>query len=127
MSVNPISDGPLARSIRAKLEEAFDPVELVVTDQSSEHAGHVGARGYGAESHFHVRLVSERLRDLPRVARSRVVHDILAEEMPRIHALSLDLHEPEGGTKTGVPNRDPETGKNRAWATKDTTKGVAFE
>ena len=133
MSVNPVGDGPIATSIREKLEEFFRPVELVVTDQSDQHAGHAGAKGFSGESHFHVRIVSERFRDLPRVARAQVVHEVLQEEIPRIHALSLDLHEPDGAVAPGKsfvepdPDRDPDTGKAKGWSTKDTTKSTAFK
>ena len=143
-----VSDYPtLAMAMRAKLEEAFEPTHLVIEDQSHLHAGHGGAREHAArhgsgESHFHVSMASDRFRELPRVARHQAVHQVLSEIMPRIHALSLDLREEAGpansdhakadsggGTVQGHDpiNRDPDTGKSRAWVSKDTTKARAFK
>ena len=129
----------LADAIRAKLDEAFEPSLLEVVDESHLHAGHRGAAEHAAEhgsaeSHFKVVIVSDRFREIPRVARHQAVHQVLAEVMPRIHALSIDAREGDGkkaggGTEQGNDpvNRDPDTGKSKAWATKDTTKGVAFK
>jgi BolA family transcriptional regulator, general stress-responsive regulator len=82
---------------RARIEEllraAFAPLELEVADESERHRGHAGAAG-GA-GHFRVRLVSERFRAAPRLARHRMVYDALAGEIgPEIHALALDLAAP---------------------------------
>ena len=136
----------IADAIRHKLEEAFAPSALVVTDQSHLHAGHAGAKAHADEhgndeSHFHVQIISDRFREIPRVARHQAIHQVLAEVMPRIHALSIDAREgagPDdelakagsgGGTVQGhhPENVDPETGKSKAWATKDTTKSVAYK
>lgn len=82
---------PLAEVIRAKLESAFHPVELEVTDESEGHRGHGGWRE-GGETHFRVRMRAPGLAALTRVARERAVHKVLAEELAtRIHALALDL------------------------------------
>jgi BolA protein len=80
----------MAETIRQKLTAAFAPVELVVTDDSAKHAGHMGARP-GGETHFSVRLVSDVFAGLGRVERQRRVYAALAEELKpdRIHALAL--------------------------------------
>ena len=79
----------------AKLSHAFDPVRLDVTDESARHAGHAGARPEG-ETHFRVEVVSDAFQGLSRVARQRLVHQALAEEMEtRVHALSLATLTPE--------------------------------
>ena len=132
----------IADAIRAKLEEAFDPSHLDVVDQSHLHAGHAGAAEHpGGESHFHVSIVSDRFREIPRVARHQAIHEVLSEVIPRIHALSIDAREgpgPDdelakapssgGGTVQGhhPRNVDPDTGKSKAWATKDTTKSTGL-
>lgn len=77
--------------IRERLEQAFTPRELEVVDDSESHRGHGGYRE-GGESHFNVRIRSERFGGMSRIARHRAVHDALGRDlMGRIHALALDL------------------------------------
>ena len=79
----------------AKLTRALDPVRLDVVDESARHAGHAGARPEG-ETHFRVEVVSEAFEGLPRLARQRLVHQALAEELKtRVHALSVTARTPE--------------------------------
>ena len=76
-------------NIRAKLEGHFQPVRLVVENQSHLHAGHAGDDGTG-ETHFAVEIVAEAFRGQSRVACHRMVHHILEEDLStRIHALSI--------------------------------------
>ena len=70
----------LLAEIEARLRGALAPSELVLRDDSALHAGHAGAREGG---HYHALIVSERFRNLPRVARHRLVYDALAELMKR--------------------------------------------
>ena len=85
----------IAHRIEAKLEEAFAPLELEITDESSKHAGHGGWRPQG-ETHFHVRAVSADFAGLTRMARQRAVYALLKDEFAAgLHALSLDLKTPE--------------------------------
>ena len=75
--------------ITEKLTAALHPEALDVTDDSARHAGHSGAQP-GGETHFNVRIVSAHFDGLPRVARHRLVYDILADELrTRVHALAL--------------------------------------
>lgn len=84
----------VAENIRRKLEQALQPVQLEIRDNSARHAGHAGARE-GGESHFHVTAVSPRFSGLNRVARQRLVYGALAEELAGpVHALSLALRAP---------------------------------
>ena len=77
--------------ITQKLEAAFSPRELEVTDVSESHRGHAGFQE-GGESHFDVRLRSEAFAGLSRIARHRAVHAALgADLMAAIHALALDV------------------------------------
>jgi BolA protein len=79
----------VADQIRAKLTGALQPSRLEITDDSHLHAGHAGARE-GGESHFTVEVVSASFEGLGRVARQRLVYDILKEEMAGpVHALAL--------------------------------------
>ena len=89
--------GPIAKSIKQKLEKTFSPTQLKVIDESHKHAHHKGAQEHAAkhgsgESHFHVIIAAPRLESLSRVAAHRAVMDVLADEMKNgIHALRLDI------------------------------------
>jgi len=89
----------VAATIEAKLRAALAPVRLVVTDDSARHAGHAGARP-GGETHFTVEIVAAGFAGLSRVARHRMVNQLLAEELAGgVHALSLKTLAPgEDGT-----------------------------
>jgi BolA family transcriptional regulator, general stress-responsive regulator len=85
----------VAQIIETKLTEALRPVALVVTDDSARHAGHAGARD-GGESHFTLDIVSAEFTGKSRVARQRLVYQLLAEELKGpIHALSLVTRTPD--------------------------------
>jgi BolA protein len=83
----------IADRIRDKLAAEFSPGLLDVQDDSARHAGHSGATradGSRGETHFTVRIVSEKFTGLSRVERQRRVFAVLAEEMAGpVHALSL--------------------------------------
>ncbi len=85
-------------SIRQKITEALKPDRLVVTDESHLHAGHAGARE-GGESHFRLLIVASAFEGLNRVARQRIVNDVLREELrEQIHALAMKTLTPEEDT-----------------------------
>ncbi len=87
--------GPVARRLEDKLRAAFAPSRLAIVDESARHRGHAGARPEG-ETHFRVAMVSAAFRGKSRIARQRLVHKVLAEELAgRVHALALDLKAPE--------------------------------
>ncbi len=91
--------GPLERALNDKLQSVFAPEVLEITNQSHLHSGHGGVKDFkdkmGAgfegpiESHFNVKIVSAKFDGVSRLARQRMVLDLLAEEMKIIHALSL--------------------------------------
>lgn len=75
--------------METKLTQALAPDSLTIKDVSHLHAGHAGADPAG-ETHFNVTVVSSRFDGLGRVARQRLVYDIVAEELrERVHALAL--------------------------------------
>lgn len=79
----------VADRIHQKLTAALAPLRLDIADDSHKHAGHAGARP-GGESHFSVEIVSAAFEDQPRVARQRIVYEILKEELEGpVHALAL--------------------------------------
>lgn len=77
--------------IRARLEAAFAPQELVVIDESESHRGHAGYQE-GGESHFRVEIASAAFEGMDRIARHRAVHKALgADLVAEIHALALTI------------------------------------
>lgn len=94
-----------------KLTAALSPLRLEIEDQSHKHAGHAdriaalsrqgaGTGGHapvdgGGETHFKVLIVSAAFEGQGRVARQRLVYDILKDELAeRIHALALTTQTP---------------------------------
>lgn len=89
--------GRIAGTLREKLTQAFAPDELEVVDDSARHAGHSGAR-QGGESHFNVRIRSAAFTGQTRLARQRMVHRVLSEELAGpVHALSVMALAPDEG------------------------------
>ena len=85
----------VAQTLREKLTRALAPERLEIVDESHLHAGHAGARE-GGESHFRIDVVSTAFAGRARIARHRLVHDILAEEIAGpVHALSLTARTPD--------------------------------
>lgn len=84
----------VADRIRSKLQAAFAPARLAVTDDSARHKGHAGARPEG-ETHFTVEIVSAAFVGMSRVERQRRIYGVLAEELAGpVHALSLSARAP---------------------------------
>lgn len=74
-----------------KLSAEFAPSHLEVLDESQKHHGHAGWRE-GGETHFRVRIASERFSGLDRVARHRAVMSALSDELKgRVHALAIEV------------------------------------
>jgi BolA family transcriptional regulator, general stress-responsive regulator len=86
-------------AIRARLEAAFEPVELDIVDESRLHVGHPGARD--GRGHFNVRIVSKRFIGTSSLQRHRMVYEALDDLMKtEIHALSLTAHAPSTDPRT---------------------------
>lgn len=85
---------PISReAIEAALQDALQPQQLEVQDDSHLHVGHAGARD---GKHFSVRITSARFSGCSRVARHRLVYDSLRLLMPTgIHALAIEAHAPD--------------------------------
>jgi BolA family transcriptional regulator, general stress-responsive regulator len=76
------------------LTEAFDPVTLVITDDSARHAGHAGAAP-GGEKHYSVEIVADAFAGLSRVQVQRTVMLVLQKEFDSgLHALALKAAAP---------------------------------
>lgn len=78
-----------AERIEQALSEALAPSRLAVFDDSHKHAGHAGARPEG-ETHYRIEVVSAAFEGKNRVARQRLVNEILAREFESgLHALQM--------------------------------------
>lgn len=90
--------GTVQAEIERRLEEAFQPTYLAVSNDSASHAGHMGDDGTG-ESHFSLTIEAPAFAGLGRVQRQRAVNGALGDLMrTRIHALSMTVRAPgEGG------------------------------
>lgn len=90
---------------------ALEPVMIEVKDDSARHVGHPGAAGGG---HYQLRLVSARFSGQPKLARHRLVYDLLADLMQReIHALAMNLLAPgevEPAPSSGSPDFEHSSG-----------------
>ena len=76
-----------AQTIRQRLEAAFSPSLLELTDESHLHIGHAGNQGGG---HYRVHIVSTQFAGMNRVARQRTIQRALHDLYPsQIHALSI--------------------------------------
>lgn len=85
----------MAENMRKKLEAALQPVVLEIEDDSESHRGHGGYRE-GGESHFNMKLVANAFEGASRVARQRMVFEVLKEELAGpVHALSLQCLTPD--------------------------------
>lgn len=86
--------GPVAAEITRRLEEALQPAQLVVRDDSEQHRGHAGYNPAG-ESHFSLEIESAAFIGKSRVERQRMIHAALGNLLKeRVHALSISAREP---------------------------------
>lgn len=75
----------MQQTITKKLDEAFSPEHLEVTNES-----HMHNVPEGSESHFKVVIVSDQFKDKLPLARHRLVNKTLEAELSGgIHALAL--------------------------------------
>jgi len=89
----------IAETMREKLEDALSPAVLEIVDDSESHRGHGGFRE-GGESHFNMKLVADAFKGVSRVARQRMVMDVLTEELAGpVHALSMVCMTPDEARK----------------------------
>lgn len=82
-----------AERLRARLEQHFTPLELIIEDESHMHAGHAGAAG--GHGHFRVRIVANAFRGMSRISRHRQVYAAVGDLMQTdIHALTVEALAP---------------------------------
>jgi BolA family transcriptional regulator, general stress-responsive regulator len=75
--------------MREKLMIALHPTRLDLVNESHLHAGHSSSPGTG-ESHFRLLIVSGDFAGKSRVARHRIVNDVVQDELrDGVHALAI--------------------------------------
>jgi BolA protein len=83
----------VAEKIRQHLA-ALQPESLEVIDESSQHAGHEGAKGAGG--HFQLVIVSPQFSGKPVQQRHRMIYQALGPMMRSdIHALAIRAFAPD--------------------------------
>jgi len=92
--VTPAGNTDRVTKIRERLEAAFAPATLEITDDSHRHVGHAGARD--GRGHFSVRIVAARFAGARPLERHRLVYEALGDLMlTDIHALSVTAIAPK--------------------------------
>nr|XP_056708882.1 bolA-like protein 1 [Euleptes europaea] len=100
---SPSMEKPVEAAIRAKLQEALQPIHLEVIDDS-----HMHDVPRGAETHFRVVVASQRFEGLALIHRHRLVNDILQEELAGpVHALSIQAKTPQQWEKNPAAGQPP--------------------
>lgn len=89
--------GPVYKSIVGKLQAELQPTEIELIDDSASHSGHAGMKGKEAvESHFKLRIVSDKFEGLPLVQRHQLVYGLLSKEFEGgLHALNIKAKTPK--------------------------------
>ena len=98
----------MQQQIEQKLQQAFAPSHLTVSNESQMHRV-----APGAESHFKVVLVSAQFVGQRPLVRHRAVNSVLADELAgAVHALALHTYTPdEWLQRGGAPRTAPCVGK----------------
>lgn len=79
--------------MEAALNEALQPEQMRIEDESHLHKGHAGAQS--GRGHFRLHIVSSTFEGKPMLARHRAVYGALGEMMETdIHALSIHARSP---------------------------------
>mmetsp|Transcript_1164 Transcript_1164/g.2861 ORF Transcript_1164/g.2861 Transcript_1164/m.2861 type:complete len:130 (+) Transcript_1164:57-446(+) len=83
--------GPVYTSIVKAVTDNLAPTEVELIDDSASHAGHAGMKGKEArESHFKLKVVSDKFDGLRLVQRHQLVYALLADQFAAgLHALNI--------------------------------------
>jgi BolA family transcriptional regulator, general stress-responsive regulator len=74
--------------ITERLQKAFSPSQLIVTDESAFHIGHQGA--LSGASHFALIIATSQFANLSLIQRHRLIYEQLKDLIPNeIHALKI--------------------------------------
>lgn len=95
-SFDEIDGKPMYNTIMTTLITILKPTSITLTDNSSQHAGHAGSKGWeeSGESHFALEIVAEAFEGLSLVKRHQLIYMLLGETMDKIHALEIKAKSP---------------------------------
>ena len=82
----------LQDKIQTALNDAFKPSHLEVVNESRLHAGHNPEAAATGQTHFRIRIGSEKLAGLSRVNSHRAINEALAFAFDEgLHALAIEI------------------------------------
>jgi len=95
-SFQEMDNKPMYNTIMSTLITILKPTSITLTDNSSQHAGHAGSKGWeeSGESHFALVIVAEAFEGLSLVKRHQLIYMLLGESMEKIHALEIRAKSP---------------------------------
>ncbi|OGV32373.1 MAG: hypothetical protein A3E88_05825 [Legionellales bacterium RIFCSPHIGHO2_12_FULL_35_11] len=90
------------------LTTSLCPDYIEIEDESHNHKG-----AKNLESHFKAIIVSDKFKNLSKIARHRLIFSIIADEFNNMHALTLALYtSEEWSSKIMLPAASPKCAKN---------------
>ena len=95
-SFDEIEGKPMYNAIMSTLITVLKPASITLIDNSSQHAGHAGSKGWeeSGESHFALEVVAEAFEGLSLVKRHQLIYMLLGDTMQKIHALEIKAKSP---------------------------------
>lgn len=96
-SFEEIDGKPMYNAMMGTLISVIKPVMIEIVDNSDQHAGHAGSKGWeeSGESHFSLTIVADAFSGLPLVKRHQLIYMILGDVMNKIHALQINAKSPD--------------------------------
>lgn len=93
----PRDGAPMYNAIMSSLITTLKPTSIELVDESSQHAGHAGSKGWeeSGESHFSLSIVTEAFNGMTLVKRHQMIYLLLGDTMQKIHALQISAKTPQ--------------------------------
>ena len=88
-SFEEVPDKPMYNAMMSKLITLLKPTSIELVDNSHQHEGHAGSKGFEGESHFELTIVADCFEELSLVKRHQLIYTILGDIMEKIHALQI--------------------------------------
>lgn len=88
---------PMYNAIMGTLTSVLKPTSISLVDNSDQHAGHAGSKGWeeSGESHFALEIVADAFDGLAAVKRHQLIYMLLGDTMQKIHALQISAKTPD--------------------------------
>lgn len=95
-SFEEIEGKPMYNAMLSTLIPILKPTSIKLTDNSAQHAGHAGSKGWeeSGESHFALEIVADAFEGKKLVMRHQLIYMLLGDTMPKIHALEISAKAP---------------------------------